>query len=110
MHPPDRTYWNQTVRLADLTVITDLVEDVTFENCIIEGPAVIVMLGGSRTINSGFDAPGWESFAWVVPDDRRDVVGAIGLVNCTIGGCTLRRIGLDIPESQVELARRGFVN
>lgn len=56
MHPADRTYRNQTVRLADLTVISDMIENVTFENCIIEGPAVVVALGANGSmVNCGFE-------------------------------------------------------
>ena len=62
MHPADRIYRNQTVRLADLTVIADAIENVTFENCIIEGPAVVALLGGT-VMNSGFDGD-LDSFLW----------------------------------------------
>jgi len=96
-----------TIRLADLAVINDVISDVTFENCVIEGPAVVALLGNTTMSDSGLDGD-TESVLWVIPDARQYVIGAIALVDCTIVGCSLRRIGLAIPESQVERVSRGF--
>lgn len=106
MHPADRHYRNQTVRLADLTVITDVVEDVTFENCTIEGPAVVALLD-TNLANSRLEGDP-DAVFWVIPPERETVMGAIALVRCTVVGCSLRRIGLAIPEGELDLYRRGF--
>jgi len=107
MHPSDRTYRNQTVRIADIAVISDVVENVTFENCIIEGPAVIAMLGIGRLQDSNFEGTA-DAILWIIPDDRVHVIGAVAMVGCTIVGCTLRRIGLVVQESQADEMRRHF--
>lgn len=99
MHPSDRTYRNQTVRIADLTVISDRIESATFENCTIEGPAVVVLQGGELR-NSGFDGD-LDALLWSIPDHVERVIGAVALVNCVIVGCNLRRIGLAVRASDV---------
>lgn len=106
MHPADRHYRNQTVRLADLTVISDAIEDVTFENCTLEGPAVVALIGSTLT-NSRLEGDP-DAIFWVIPPEREAVLGAIALVNCTIIGCALRRVGLAVPEHELEVFRRGF--
>ena len=107
MHPSDRHYRSQTVRLADLTVVTDVIESVTFENCIIEGPAVVVMLGNGTVSDSSFEGD-LDSTIWVVPRERQHVLGAVAMVNCNIIGCQLRRIGIAVPEDDVEMFRRAL--
>lgn len=104
MHPSDRSYRNQTVRIADLTVISDTIENVTFENCTIEGPAVLHLANGTM-MRSGMEGH-LDAIVWVIPDDRTEVIGAVALVNCTIVGCQLRRIGLLVPESGADRMRR----
>lgn len=106
MHPGDRTYRNQLVRLTDLTVTDDVIDGVTFENCTLVGPAVIVMLQGCELRDSGFDGPS-AGVLWPL-GDREFIVGAIGLVNCTLGGCRLQRIGLAYPPAKEEMIRTGF--
>lgn len=39
-HPGTREYRNQLVRIAELTVLEDVIQDVRFENCVIVGPSV----------------------------------------------------------------------
>ena len=107
MHPSDRSYRNQTVRISDLTVVTDVIERVTFENCVIEGPAVIALLGGTTFKDNGMDGD-IRSIIWPVPRDREHVIGAIALIGCLVVGCSLRRIGLAVPEDQQETMLRGF--
>ena len=107
MHPSDRHYRNQTLRLADFTVVADVIEDVTFENCILEGPAVVALIGTTALQNSSIDGD-MESILWVVPNQRERVLGAVALVDCQIIACTLRRIGFAILERDVDGFTAGF--
>lgn len=106
MHPADRTYRNQVVRLADLTVINDIITGVTFENCEIVGPAIIALLGKTSLEHSGIDGD-TESVLWDV-GDREHVIGAIGLMDCTVVGCRLQRIGFAVPTQDRQKFLEGF--
>lgn len=106
VHPGDRHYRNQVVRLPDLTVTNDLIEGVTFENCTLVGPAVIVLLGKCTLQGSRFDGER-EAVLWPL-GDRELVVGAIGLGNCTLVACRLQRIGLAYPAAQEQMVNEGF--
>lgn len=106
MHPADRTYRNQTVRLADLTVVSSEIREVVFENCTIDGPAVLAMFGCEMT-NSSLEGD-LDATLWVVPAEREQVVGVVAMVNCRIYGCRLTRIGIAVPEAEVEVYRQGF--
>jgi len=106
MHPSDRHYRDQLIRLTDLAVTDDVIENVTFENCEIVGPAVIILLGGEI---SGCSFEGdYDAFAWRLDEDRERVIGAIGLVDCHLFGCKITRIGIGVPASQYEAMRAGF--
>ena len=99
MHPSDRTYRNQSVRLSDLTVISNVIERVTFENCTIDGPAVVVFQDSTLS-GSSFEGD-LDSTLWVIPASRQRVVGVIVMDHCNIVGCRLLRIGMCVPEAEV---------
>ena len=86
LHPPGGHYRNLVVKLPELAVTDDLLEGLTFENCHIIGPAVIVGLGGEIR-DCQFDGS-LDAFLWPFEDDRDVVIGAIGLsdVGCTAAG------------------------
>ena len=108
VHPGDRHYRNQLVRLSDLAVTQDTIERVTFENCTLVGPSVIALLGESRIEGGSWDgAP--EAFLWPI-GDRRHVLGAIGLVSCSLIGCRFERIGLAYPDDQSDMIRQAFMD
>lgn len=106
MHPGDRHYRNQVVRLPDLAVTTDVIQGVTFENCTIVGPAVVVMAGNGEMRGTSLDGDP-DAFLWPV-GNRDRVIGVIVLVDCTIVGCRLQRIGLAYPPEQEASVRAGF--
>lgn len=106
MHPGDRHYRNQTVRLTDLAVTADVIEQITFENCQLIGPAIVVLLGNTELRDSGFDGD-VDAILWPI-GDRQQIIGAIALTNCSLIGCRFQRIGLAVPDGQMDLVRRGF--
>lgn len=105
MHPGDRTYRNHTLRLADLTVTDDIISAVTFENCTLVGPAVVIFLGGTLT-GSAFegDATG---LLWPL-GDRDHVIGAVAFKDCTIVSCRFQRVGVAYPPDQEAAMRTGL--
>lgn len=106
MDPGDRQYRNQLVRLSDLTVVRDVIEGVTFENCQIVGPAVVVLLDGITMSGCNFEGDA-ESVVWPI-GSRSRVMGAVGLKDCTIVGCQFQRIGIAIRDDQMDAMRVGF--
>ncbi len=89
--PGGTSYRDQTIRLTDLAESSNDIRNVTFENCVISGPAVLALQDCSLTncVFQGND----EALFWDV-GDRRSVLGAIALVECTIIDCQFSRIGL----------------
>jgi len=105
MHPGDHTYRNQVVRLADLTVTNDVIAGVTFENCTLVGPAVVVTLGGTL---SGCEFEGSTEGIFWPTGDRSHVIGAIALVGCTVVRCRFQRVGIAYTPDQEAAFRRDF--
>lgn len=105
MHPSNSAYRNQIVRLPDLTVTSDLIDGVTFENCTLIGPAVVALLGGVTLQGSSFDGE-VDAVLWPL-HERDQVIGAIGLRDCVIVGCRLQRIGLAYTSAQEHTLREG---
>lgn len=105
MHPGDRHYRSTSIRLPELAVVSDTLHDLTFENCTIHGPAVIV-LQDSNLNHCTFEGTE-EGLLWDL-GDRRFVIGAIGLINCTLVGCRLQGIGIAVPPDQRETLRQGL--
>ncbi len=72
MPPPtgNREFRNEVIRIAKLTVDTVDLEGLTFQNCRIIGPAVLVLQGGATVAQCTFDSPGGvDAILWEIPDD-----------------------------------------
>lgn len=85
-------YENEVVRLADLSVTSDMVEGVTFQDCLVLGPAVVVPLGETRIENCSF-AGTPDAIFWEVSEGRDLIIGAVGLSECKFDGCRFERVG-----------------
>lgn len=111
MSPPLRPsgdhYRSTTLRITELTVTSDLLEGLTFENCQIIGPAVLALLDGNQIVNCGFEGT-LEGIIWEVPESREQVYGAIGVRNCLFSGCQFTRIGLAAPPAVADQVRRAL--
>lgn len=107
-HLGTREYRNQLVRIAELTLLEDVIQDARFENCVIVGPAVLGLINNVTMSGCRFDAPGPDALLWPVPESRGAVMGAVGLMNVEIQSCQLQRIGIAVPEAQLEQFRREF--
>jgi len=105
MHPGDRAYRNTSIRLPELAVVSDVLENLTFENCSIHGPAIIALQ--RSTLNQCSFEGNEEGLLWDL-GDRTFIIGAIALVNCTIVGCRFQGIGIAVPPGQREAMRQGL--
>lgn len=101
-------YRRQTLRITDLTLVSDVLQGLRFEECLIIGPAIIVPISGTTIVNCQFDGPGPEAVFWPIDDDRSMIVGAIGARDVEFYGCRFQRIGIGVPRSQMHLYAQGF--
>ncbi len=88
---PGGTYRKETIRLAELAQCSNVIRNVTFEHCVISGPAVVALQDCALT-DCTFQGSDEELF-WDV-GGRRAVLGAIALVECTITNSRFEQIGL----------------
>jgi hypothetical protein len=98
-------YEDRVLKLADLVARnTNRIENVTFINCQVNGPAVLFTEGGEVN-NCTFDAPGMEFVVWAIPPDEPKV-GGIHTVNCIFESCRFSMIGIAVtPEKAEEMIR-----
>jgi hypothetical protein len=84
------------VKIADLADGEGWVIGQTFEDCEIDGPAVLVPSDNITIEACKFPGP-FERFAWPLPD--RPVFGPVGLRDCTFRRCTFtHRVGIASSE------------
>jgi hypothetical protein len=84
-------YQDQSVKISDIVPPDrDVIEDESFKNCELIGPALIAPK------NCKFDGVGFagapDAILWEVPEGFR--IGAIGVVNCNFMNCRFRGIGI----------------
>lgn len=96
---------NEVIRLADLTVISDTIRSIRFENCMILGPAVVFLVGSALN-ECSFDAPGPEAIIWDIALDRRtEMVGAIAVEGCEFQECRFQNVGFAVDEDGANALR-----
>lgn len=95
---------DRVVRLVDLAVLDDVIRGLEFTNRLVVGPAVIVPLGATSFVNSGFDGD-QGSLLWELSPQRQSILGAIGIEDCNFTGCRFTRIGLAGPPELVSRLR-----
>ena len=84
-----RLYRDTPVHIADIAPPDDVLAGVTFENCEIIGPAVL-MPRGSEFRGCEFDGP---RILWTI-EPGRYYIGAIAVDECLFDRCRFRRVGL----------------
>ena len=93
------SYENQAVVLFDLirarmAMRETVIRNVTFNNCRIEGPAVMLVVGGCRFNGIDFGNPSGDIRNLVLrPESPTAVIGAIPVQDCTFQGGQLIGIG-----------------
>jgi hypothetical protein len=66
----------------------------TFINCRINGPALMVVAGGSIALSRVYFTSNLDTLLWVIPEDRHTVVGGIGIRDCNFINCSFHLIGI----------------
>jgi len=100
MQPPtgDRKLRDEVIRIAELTVNSNTMQDLEFINCRIIGPAVLLALGTTSLLHCALGGP-IESLFWEIPPERTHVIGGVAVVNCIFSNCRFEEIGLGGPRS-----------
>jgi hypothetical protein len=96
----ERHITHRSFRIVDLLGQNDYIVDRIFEDCTIYGPAVVVPLDHTVFDQCVLDAPP-DALLWEVPEDRQFIVGAIGLIRCTLRRCHLRGLGIAGPKAMI---------
>jgi hypothetical protein len=104
----DRRFDKTVVRIADLSLTTDTIEDYQFSHCRIIGPAILGLLEEVTISGCTFISPGLEAMFWEVPPDRGEVIGIVGVRRCVFSGCTFEAIGIAGPPSLKPLIAEAF--
>lgn len=104
----DRHFRNQVVRIADLAVTTETIEDYEFSHCRIIGPAILALLESVTISGAKFNAPGLEAVFWEVGPERGPVVGVVAVRRCVFSGCTFEMIGIAGPPEMRQILEGAF--
>ncbi len=96
MPPPtgNREFRDDVIRIAELTVTSFILEGLTFQNCRIVGPAVLIPQGGVQIAHCSWDAPGVDAIFWEIPPERTQIVGGVVVKDCTFSKCTFQMVGI----------------
>lgn len=99
-----KAFKGEAMRLFDLFDAaarsgSPVIEDRSFVDCRLEGPAVIAILSGCQFVRTDFGYPGDDlgRIVWRT-ESRKGVVGALPFRNCRFEGCSFFATGFTGPE------------
>lgn len=97
----------EVVRLTDFALPEPKISGITFERCLILGPAVLAMTGAGGTISGcTFDSEA-DALLWEIPEDRKLIVGAIEVESCHFIDCRFSMVGFAGPAAFTKMFREG---
>lgn len=103
----DGVFRDEVVRIAALTVTSPWLENLTFINCQIIGPAVLAFVSDVDLRDSSFEGD-LSSIFWEISPDRPTVMGVVGVRNVAFSRCSFRAIGFAGPPEMRNLFARGI--
>src|SRR5215210_4252011 len=99
METEDKTYRRSVIDIVELVDVRGVIEGVTFVDCTIRGPAVLL---ADRVeivdTNLGADT---DAVFWEIPRERKVVAGAISVKQCKFDRCLFVNIGIAGPEPYI---------
>jgi hypothetical protein len=96
------------IRIIDKVGLNSAIENATFENALIVGPAVLAPITHTTIADCMFDGDP-DSIFIEVPEGRR-VTGIVGLINTTFRKCEFRNIAIMGTREAIAEFRKGFKN
>lgn len=100
--PKDRHVKRKHIRIADWADESNRIRNLTFEECIIEGPGVLATTGHTQITSPSFT--GSELPMMVVPEGY-SAFGVIGVEHGTFIRCLFHRVGLAVTARGAEQLR-----
>lgn len=83
----------EMVKAADVAFTSNPVKNMHYEDCIIQGPAVLIFLGNTSLDGCSFEGPP-ETITWEISPERQTVLGAVGFEDCVFLRCQFRGVGI----------------
>src|SRR5205809_814255 len=96
------------VRIADRAGINSIIENATFDDDLIVGPAVLAPL--ERVTIEGCQFDGTPDSIFIEVAEGRLVLGVIGMKNVTFRRCEFRNVSLLGTPQAVKQFRKGFIS
>lgn len=84
---------SEVVRLADLAIVRQILDGYEFRDCLLMGPAVVVMMDNITLNDCNLGGPDLPALFWLIEENRENIVGAIGFTNSTFEGCQFQMVG-----------------
>lgn len=108
-------YSDQTLYISDLAQaegVNFVIDDSTFTNCIVRGPAVVSLIDTSASSGS-VEIPNQDpkTVVLVAEDDRTVIpVGVVVLRNCQFAECTFEGVTFFGPKAYMEFLTETFMS
>lgn len=107
-------YSDQSLFVSDLATLDGVnyvIDESTFTNCVLRGPAVVRLFATSASggeISIPDQNP--ETVIIVTEEDRQSIpVGAVAIRNCRFDGCTFEGISFLAPAAEADVLRETFM-
>lgn len=107
--PPtgNREFRGEVIRLAELTVTTNVLNGLTFINCSVVGPGVLVPVANVSFQHCSWGSPDLQAIFWLIEPGRTFVVGGIGVQDCTFSACRFDQVGVAGDEGLRKILSQG---
>jgi hypothetical protein len=99
--PRDRTFQNRSVKVTEIETVgpdSALLQELIFEDCLIQGPVVIMPLGTPAFVECEFESP---HIFWVVTTDR-PYFGVVGMRDCRFERCRFVSVGIAASQEVID--------
>jgi hypothetical protein len=94
VNPLDSFFQKKVIRLSDLLISNDIwIRGKTFQDCIIQGPAVVTLDPKKPFLTQFCTFWGPLDAIFIVVTGTRDLFGVVGLSDCRFERCEFRQIG-----------------
>ena len=104
--PDFADYYRDTeVRLTDLVGPDGRLQGVSFVDCKILGPAVVI-LDQSTLSGCQLGGPSVDAVLWPIEAERNVVVGAVYIRECSFKGCNFYNVGIAGPRDFIQSLSR----